>query len=102
MTREVGVDAADRHGAGLLVRRAGGPEQRSTDVLETVGLDDWHGVSSFEPARERVLLVVAGRMVSKRWSDGNDLTAENWLGATQLGGVSAAAARSRARRHPNA
>ncbi len=40
---EVGVDAADSHGAGFLVRRAGGPEQPRTNAYETVGLDDRHG-----------------------------------------------------------
>jgi hypothetical protein len=48
MAGEVGVDAADRYGAGFLLRRAGGPEQRSADLRETVGLDDRHGVSSFD------------------------------------------------------
>jgi len=39
VTGQIGVDAADRHSAGLLVRRAGGLEQRSTDARETVGLN---------------------------------------------------------------
>ena len=46
MPGEVGVDAADRHGAGFLLRCAGGSEQRRADARETVGMDDRHGISS--------------------------------------------------------
>ena len=46
MAGEIGVDAAERHGIGLLVRRAGSPEQRRADARETVGLNDRHGISS--------------------------------------------------------
>ena len=59
MAGEVGIDSADRHGGGLFLRSAGGPEQRSADARETVGLDGGHGFSSFDArAGERVLLVV--------------------------------------------
>ena len=47
MAREVGVHATRRHGTRFLVRRAGGLEQRRANARETVGLDDWHGGSSF-------------------------------------------------------
>jgi hypothetical protein len=46
VTGEIGVDAADSYRFGLLLRRAGGPEQRRADARETVGLDDRHGISS--------------------------------------------------------
>ncbi len=52
VAREVGVDAAGGHGAGFLIGRAGGLEQRCADARETVGLDDRHGVSPFN-ARAR-------------------------------------------------
>ena len=46
MTGEVGIDAADRDGAGFLLRCAGGSEQRRANARETVGMDVRHGVSS--------------------------------------------------------
>src|SRR5258706_8962482 len=69
MAGEVGVDAADRHGVGFLVRGAGGLEQRRANARETVGLHDRHRVPRLKArAGRRVLLVVAG-MVSKRWHE---------------------------------
>src|SRR5216683_4693598 len=52
VAREVGVDATGGHGAGFLIGRAGGLEQRRADARETVGLDDRHGGFLFStPAR---------------------------------------------------
>jgi hypothetical protein len=68
---EIGVDAADRHRIGLLLRRAGGPEQRRADARETVGLDHRHGNFLTLNARaRRVLLVAAAGMLSKRRRQG--------------------------------
>ena len=68
---EIGVDAAGGDGVGLLLRGAGGPQQRRADARETVGLNERHGEFLFERPREwRGLLVVAACMVSKRWLDG--------------------------------
>jgi len=40
---KIGVDAANRDGASLLLRRAGGLEQRRAYSRETVGLNHRHG-----------------------------------------------------------
>ena len=48
MAGEIGVDAADGDRAGFLVRGAGGLEQCRTDAREAVGLDNGHGISSFD------------------------------------------------------
>jgi hypothetical protein len=50
---EIGVDAACGHGIGFLVRRAGSPEKRGTNAREAVGLDDGHGISSFDARAAR-------------------------------------------------
>src|SRR5436305_8096043 len=70
VARQIGVDAAHRHGAGLFVRCAGGLEQRSADARETVGLNGRHKV----PRRLRACRswFLRRRMVSKRWRLSND------------------------------
>jgi hypothetical protein len=87
MAREVGVDAADRHGIRLLLRRAGSPEQRRANARETVVLHHRHGVSSaLSPRGRRVLLVVAA-MVSKRWLEGKWQDIENRGGGRRRHGL---------------
>ena len=77
MAGEIGVDAADRHGNGLLVRRAGSPEQRRADARETVGLDDRHGFPHRWPACEvRVLFLLSLISLSLiSWSQSGGLRA---------------------------
>ena len=72
MAGEVGVDAADSDRIGLFLRRAGGSQQRRADPRETIGLNDWHGVSSDDGPRGNSgsCLLSFSRMVSKRWLQG--------------------------------
>ncbi len=74
MAGEIGIDAADRDRAGLLIGGSGGLEQRRADPRQAVGLDDGHGVSSFD-ARARggsccCKSYCFGFMVSKQWPQG--------------------------------
>ena len=46
VARQIGIDAADGDRVRLLLRRAGGPQQRGADFSQAIGLNDRHCTSS--------------------------------------------------------